>query len=157
RWIDANGQRLLFSAKPVSKAPQLAAIWLDQQMKSTAVRYLDWPIGRLGIAHSSVVEHVGIVPVGLVRYQRKNQQNTRLPTNRRAPSRTGRRKKWPQLLDYLAFSEQMRTTTNGEVVPLAGLAFTNISKGLDCQTALRGSIGPQRISGAVSNHHQRRR
>ena len=42
-------------------------------------------------------------------------------------------------------------------MPLAGLAFANISKGLDCQTALRGSIGPQRISGAVSNHHQRRR
>src|SRR5262249_46585775 len=30
------------------------------------------------------------------------------------------------------------------LVPLAGLAFANISKGLDCQTALRGSIGPQR-------------
>ena len=44
-----------------------------------------------------------------------------------------------------------------KLVPLAGLAFANISKGLDCQTALRGSIGPQRISGAVSNHHQRRR
>src|SRR5262249_41996581 len=43
------------------------------------------------------------------------------------------------------------------LVPLAGLAFANISKGLDCQTALRGSIGPQRISGAVSNHHRHRR
>src|SRR5262249_373090 len=47
--------------------------------------------------------------------------------------------------------------TSVELVPLAGLAFANISKGLDCQTALRGSIGPQRISGAVSNHQQRRR
>src|SRR5262249_56202930 len=38
-----------------------------------------------------------------------------------------------------------------------GLTCASITKGLDCQTALRGSIGPQRISGTVSNHHQRRR
>src|SRR5262249_47788461 len=37
------------------------------------------------------------------------------------------------------------------------LTSERILKGLDCQTALRGSFGPQRISGAVSNHHQRRR
>jgi len=64
RWIDANGQRLLFSAKPVSQPPQFAAVGLDQQMKSTAIRELDWPIGTLGVAYPSVVEHVGIVPVG---------------------------------------------------------------------------------------------
>src|SRR5215467_6091431 len=56
-----------------------------------------------------------------------------------------------------AFAADRRQISKIELVPLAGLAFTNISKGLDCQTALRGSIGPQRISGAVSNHHQRRR
>jgi hypothetical protein len=38
-----------------------------------------------------------------------------------------------------------------------GLTCASITKGLDCQTALRDGIGPQRISGAVSNHHQRRR
>jgi hypothetical protein len=43
------------------------------------------------------------------------------------------------------------------MVPRGGLTCASITKGLDCQTALRGSIGPQRISGAVSNHHQRRR
>ena len=62
RWIDANGQRLLFSAKPVSESPQFAAVWLDQQMKPAPIRELDWPIGTLGVAHPSVVEHVGIVP-----------------------------------------------------------------------------------------------
>src|SRR5215470_15319868 len=43
------------------------------------------------------------------------------------------------------------------MVPRGGLTCASISKGLDCQTALRGSIGPQRISGAVSNHQLRRR
>src|SRR5262249_37365737 len=38
-----------------------------------------------------------------------------------------------------------------------GLTCGSITKGLGCQPAVRGSIGPQRISGAVSNHHQRRR
>src|SRR5262249_38391016 len=38
-----------------------------------------------------------------------------------------------------------------------GLTCASITNGLDCQTALRGSFGSQRISGAVSNHHQRRR
>src|SRR5262245_17822419 len=52
RWIDANGERLLFSAKPVSQSPQLAAVCLDQQMKSATVRELDGPIGRLGVAHA---------------------------------------------------------------------------------------------------------
>jgi hypothetical protein len=93
RWIDANGQRLLFSAKPVSQPPQFAAVGLDQQMKSTAIRELDWPIGTLGVTYPSVVEHVGIVPVGLVRYQQKYQQTGRIPTDRRASPRTGRRNK----------------------------------------------------------------
>ena len=34
---------------------------------------------------------------------------------------------------------------------LAEPTSERILKGLDCQTALRGSFGPQRISGAVSN------
>jgi hypothetical protein len=93
RWIDANGQRLLFSAKPVSQPPQFAAVGLDQQMKSAAIRELDWPIGTLGVTYPSVVEHVGIVPVGLVRYQQKYQQTGRIPTDRRASPRTGRRNK----------------------------------------------------------------
>jgi hypothetical protein len=59
--------------------------------------------------------------VRLERYQQKYQQIARLPRNYRAPLRTGQRKKCLQLLDYLAFSEQTRTTANGEVVPLAGL------------------------------------
>jgi hypothetical protein len=52
---------------------------------------------------------------------------TTVPTNRAATnklSRTlwaGRPKKCLHLLDCLAFSEQTRTTANGEVVPLAGL------------------------------------
>jgi len=60
-------------------------------------------------------------PCGLVRYQQKYQQTARIPTNRRAPLRTGRREKCLQLLDYLAFSEQTRTTANGDVVPITGI------------------------------------
>src|SRR6516165_8885628 len=60
-------------------------------------------------------------PVGLVRYQQKYQQSARLPTDRRAPPRTGRSDKCRQLLDYSAFSERPRTIANDEVVPLAGL------------------------------------
>ena len=33
-------------------------------MKPAAIRELDWPIGTLGVAYPSVVEHVGIVPWG---------------------------------------------------------------------------------------------
>ena len=44
-----------------------------------------------------------------------------MPTDRRAPLRTGGRNKRRQLLDYLAVSEQTRTKANDEVVPLAGL------------------------------------
>jgi hypothetical protein len=90
-------------------------------MKPAAIRELDWPIGTLGVTYPGVVEHVGIVRVGLVRYQQKYQQIARIPTDRRALLRTGRRNKCRQLLDYLAFSEQTRTTANGEVVPRAGL------------------------------------
>ena len=60
-------------------------------------------------------------PVGLVRYQQKYQQSARLPTDRRAPPRTGRSDKCRQLLDYSDFSERPRTIANDEVVPLAGL------------------------------------
>src|SRR5215472_15651592 len=56
-------------------------------------------------------------PVGLLRYQQK----ARLPTDRRAPPRTGRSDKCRQLLDYSAFGERARTKANDEVVPLAGL------------------------------------
>src|SRR5215475_7938380 len=90
-------------------------------MKSAAIRKLDWPIGALGVAHPSVVEHVGIVPAGLVRYQQKYQQTARIPTDPRAPPRTGQGDKCQQLLDYSAFSERPRTIANDEVVPLAGL------------------------------------
>src|SRR5262249_7074492 len=92
RRIDANGQRLLFSAKSVSQSPQLAAVRLDQQMKPAAIRELDWPIGTFGVTYPGVVEHVG-VRVGLVRYQQKYQQIARIPTDRRALLRTGRRNK----------------------------------------------------------------
>src|SRR5262249_30470670 len=37
------------------------------------------------------------------------------------------------------------------MVPLAEPTSERILKGLDCQTAPRGSFGQQRISGAVSN------
>src|SRR5262249_6326705 len=59
--IDADGQRLLLSAEPVRQAPQLAAARLDQQMKAAAVRSLDRPIGRRGVAPPRVVELFGIV------------------------------------------------------------------------------------------------
>src|SRR5262249_24341649 len=80
RGIDADGQRLLFSAKPVSQSPQLAAVWLDQQMKPAAVRELDRTVGRLRVADPSVVEHVGIV----------RSIPTKIPTNRAATNTSPR-------------------------------------------------------------------
>ena len=37
------------------------------------------------------------------------------------------------------------------------LPSESISKGLDCQTALRGTFGEQRLSGALANRHRRPR
>jgi hypothetical protein len=37
------------------------------------------------------------------------------------------------------------------MVAAAGVASASILNGLDCQTALRGSFGPQRLFGEVSN------
>src|SRR5262249_49975818 len=87
RRIDADGERLLFAAEPVSQPPQFAAVRLDQQMKPAAVREFDWAIGRLGVTHPCVII---IVPVGVARYQRKYQQSARIPTKRRVPPRTDR-------------------------------------------------------------------
>jgi hypothetical protein len=39
------------------------------------------------------------------------------------------------------------------VVAAAELAWASFFNGLDRQTAFGGSFGPQRLSGAVSNHH----
>jgi hypothetical protein len=39
------------------------------------------------------------------------------------------------------------------LVAAAGLAWASFFNELDRQTAFRGSFGPQRLSGAVSNHH----
>jgi hypothetical protein len=38
------------------------------------------------------------------------------------------------------------------VVAAPELASASILSGLDCQTALRGSFGPQRLFGELSNH-----
>src|SRR5262249_16780570 len=67
-----------------SEPPQLAAVWLDQQMKPAAVRELDRAIGRLGVAYPSVVEHVGIVPV------QARTIPTKIPTNRAATNKSPR-------------------------------------------------------------------
>ena len=48
-------------------------------------------------------------------------------------------------------------SANETMAPRAGLPVVSIANGLDLQPATRGSFDPQRFSGAVSNHHQRRR
>src|SRR5262245_62856887 len=117
RWIGANGECLLLSSESVSQSPQLAAAWLDQQMKPSAIRELDRPIGRLGGAHPSVVEHVGIVP----------SVPTKIPTNRAATNKSLRTaaneptQKVPVITGLFGLQRTTRTSANDEVVPLAGL------------------------------------
>ena len=52
----------LLAREPISEPPQFAALGLNEDVKSAAIRKLSGPGRRLGFPHSDVFEHVGIAP-----------------------------------------------------------------------------------------------
>jgi hypothetical protein len=80
-------QKLLFrllAAKPVRKAPELAAVRWNQEMQAATVRELEWFRARLGVPHRCVTErHVGILTESSRRYQPIYQHFSRLTADER--------------------------------------------------------------------------
>jgi hypothetical protein len=50
----AESEHLLDSAKPVAVAPELVAVWLDEEVEATPVGELVWRGVRLGVLHLGV-------------------------------------------------------------------------------------------------------